>query len=155
MPIKFPHLKHNSDPLGLIEQIGAAVTVHPREDAARFGPFSWFGRLLSDDEFTWKLENKDGSTKDGKKVDLIKAYFDDDQVLYQVYDWSLTSLNINDDQGTATGIVRLKGKNELCTDKSLSGDYEFSYKFKQERVTNERAEQQFIWRMTEWTLKEM
>jgi adhesin HecA-like repeat protein len=153
MPIKFPHLKHTTDPLGLIEQIGAAATVPPKEDAAMDGGRSWFGRLLSDDGFTWSLASSHGS-KSGKKDDLVGAYFKE-EVLYQVYDWQLTSLRIDNSKGIgeATGEVRLKGKNKLCSACELCGDYEFSYQLRRETVKDD-TEQNGRWRLTEWNLKE-
>ena len=147
MPIKFPYLKDTRDPLGLIEQIGVAITVHPEEDAADDPIYSWAGRLLSDD-FTWSSKDKSEAViGQGDKTNFIQAYFNN-QLRYTVYDWQLTYLNIDVNKGEARGTARVKGNNGLCSQSRLCGNYEFRYTLVKDPLTQR-------WKLQEWVLKEI
>lgn len=116
MPSKFPFLKSSTEPYGLLEQLGVAITLNPAEDAALAGngPGSWFGRLLEEQDFLWLLQEADGS--EVERVEdrnrLAESYLSQD-FRYTAFDWDLLFLELADNQGVLRGKVDLKGRSNL------------------------------------------
>lgn len=154
MPGRFPFLKSKTDPYGVIEQFGIAVTVDPESDPSSdptdATDRSWFGRtLLADAGTVFKYTGEDGTTTDtvtGHDT-LIKAYADG-KLLCTAYDWGLTTLKIDvaAKTGEVEGGVRLKGRCDLFVnnDKKFKGRHLFRYAIVQ--VGKE-------WLIKEWTLR--
>jgi hypothetical protein len=114
MPSKFPFLKSSTEPYGLLEQLGVAITLNPAEDAAQSGPGSWFGRLLEERDFLWLFQTADG--REIERVEdreqLAESYLSEN-FRFTVFDWELLLLRITDDQGVLQGEVDLKGRSNL------------------------------------------
>jgi hypothetical protein len=150
MPNRFPFLKSKTDPYGLIEQFGIAVTVAPESDSAETGPVSWFGRTLHNDAGTiFTYTGEDGTTKDtvAGHDNITKAYAEG-KLLYTAYDWGITLLKIDiaAKTGEVEGAVKLKGHCDLFVNnpKEHKGRHFFRYAIVQ--VGKD-------WLIKEWSLR--
>lgn len=152
MPSRFPFLKSKTDPYGLIEQFGIAVTVEPDSDPSETADRSWFGVTLLNDAgspFVFTYTGEDGTTTDTVTGhdNITKAYAEG-KLLYTAYDWGITSLTI--DVATKTGDVRgsarLKGHCDVFVNnpKQHKGRHFFRYAIVQ--VGKE-------WLIKEWSLR--
>jgi len=141
MANKFPYLKSTSEPLGVVEQIAAAVTTNPEEDAACAAAVTWFGRMLAEDNFVWQYfgEKEEKVVRD--KHEFAELYFN--QILrYTAYDhtsYSLTPVG-NGNYAVAQGEVEIKG--QYCNAEHRGPHY-FSYRLKKEEKG---------WRVQRWVL---
>ena len=124
MPIKFPNLKSTTEPLGLVEHLGAAITLDPDDDAPTDAMQSWFGRLLNKDDFTWIRIGDEERDELRSSKELAEMYFSK-KLCYTVYD--STCLHLVCDKGSS-GIVQgealIKGK---LGDAVHNGRYYFGY----------------------------
>lgn len=148
MPNRFPYLKSQSDPLGLVEQLGAAATVDPQTDPSLTADRSWFGRMLETGGFSMIYTGDTGLVDTiSSHKDITDAYVQN-KFIYTAYDWELTSLSINltAKTGVVQGGVRLKGRCDLFTKNKPehSGDHTFEYQIA--RGTDGK------WRVTKWLL---
>lgn len=162
MPSRFPFLKSKTEPYGLIEQFGIAVTIDsesdPSDNPDDATDRSWFGATLFNglehaadkkDVFVFSYTNEDGT-----KTDTIPGYkittqaYADGRLLCTAYDWGLTSLKIDTEAktGEVEGGVRLKGHCDLFVNNKpkFRGRHLFRYAIVQ--VGKE-------WLIKEWSLK--
>src|SRR5262245_13945169 len=99
MAKKFPYLKSTSEPLGVVEQIAAAVTMHPDEDSADTTAvtteLTWFGSMLvpdtpgttlSPDRFVWKYYNSAGDLTEVSGSTNFENLYKDTILRYTAYD---------------------------------------------------------------------
>jgi uncharacterized protein DUF4440 len=144
MANKYPYLKSTSEPLGAVEQIAAAVTTPPEEDAATCALITWFGRMLADDNFVWQYfgEKEEKVVKD--KHEFAELYFN--QILrYTAYDhtsYSLTPVG-KGNYAVVQGKVDIKGHYYKDEHK---GPHYFSYRLKKE---------EYGWRVQRWVLRKL
>jgi hypothetical protein len=109
MANQFPYLKSASEPLGVVEQIAAAVTLNPNEDAASAAPITWFGRMLAPDPFVWQYCGQNEARVEGREI-FAKCYFDQ-TLRYTAYDYTPYSLILLDENtALAQGVVNIKGR---------------------------------------------
>ena len=109
MANQYPYLKSASEPLGVVEQIAAAVTMNPDEDAAYAALITWFGRLLAPDPVVWQYCGQNEAMVEGRE-ELAKCYFDQ-TLRYTAYDHTTYSLILLDENtALAQGVVNIKGR---------------------------------------------
>jgi len=152
MPNRFPFLKSKTDPYGLVEQFGIAVTVDPESDPAETGDRSWFGRTIDASSGAFVMTYSDDNT--GNPEDVIKGHdtitdaYAAGKLIYTAYDWGLTSMRVDVTAGTGEveGHVRLKGRCDLFVNnpKKHKGRHFFRYVIVQ--VGKE-------WLIKEWSLR--
>lgn len=100
MSHKYPFLKSSSDPYGLLEQLGVALTIDPREDASLTGDSSWFGKLLAND-FTWEYQG-DNTNERLDRQQFVGNYFNS-HTRFTAYNWECYSLSIPEGAAGTTG----------------------------------------------------
>ena len=147
MANKFPYLKSTSEPLGVVEQIAAAVTMHPDEDAALAdeAEYSWFGRMLAEENFVWQYFGVNGEKEEEVqcKKEFAGSYFNQ-TLRYTAYDHTTFSLiSFPGDYTVVQGKVMIKGWYNKA---EHSGDHHFLYFIKKEE---ER------WRVQKWVLRKL
>jgi hypothetical protein len=152
MPSRFPFLKSKTDPYGLIEQFGIAVTVDPASDASESADRSWFGTTLDNNPGAFIMTYSDDNT--GITPDKITGHktvtdaYAQGKLLYTAYDWGVTSLKIDvtAKTGEVEGSVRLKGHCDLFVNnpKNHNGRHFFRYAIVQ--VGKD-------WLIKEWSLR--
>jgi hypothetical protein len=145
MANQFPYLKSASEPLGVVEQIAAALTMHPDEDPEfRNAEYTWFGRMLAADGFVWSYSNgEEGEVVKVEGRPAFANYYYNQTLSYTLYDHtslSLTPLPLDSNLAVVQGKVTIKGK---YNNDEHKGDHYFRYLIKKEADK---------WRVQKWFL---
>ncbi|HEY9401995.1 MAG TPA: hypothetical protein VIQ24_04840 [Pyrinomonadaceae bacterium] len=152
MPSRFPFLKSKTDPYGLIEQFGIAVTVDPESDPSETASGSWFGVTLDDSPnafvFTYSDDNTTNQPDRITGHGTITNAYAQGKLLYTAYDWVLTSLKIDvaTKTGEVEGAVRLKGHCDLCVNNPTTHNGRHWFHYVIVKVGRD-------WLIKEWTLR--
>jgi len=152
MPSRFPFLKSKTDPYGVIEQFGIAVTIPPESDPSETAERSWFGTTLDDTAgafvFTYSDDNTTSMPDRITGHGTITRAYAQGKLLYTAYDWAITSLRIDlaAKTGAVEGSVRLKGHCDLCVNNPPRHDGRHLFTYALAQVGKD-------WLIKEWTLR--
>lgn len=153
MPHKYPYLRSSVTPFGLMEQLGIAFTMDPVEEGTPPGQrnSSWFGRLLSDNNFTFDYINSTAPRESFNKTQMVTHYFTK-HFDYAAYDWECLALRITRQAGGAeVGVIegevdiKVRHCNVCAGANAHDGEFDFIYEI-------ERPNANSSWKVKKWTL---